>query len=87
MRSILFAFALPIACASGPARVTPGPSGGISVEQGTQLGWATKRVITKQEPSTLIAQDGTVCRVSPERFKDTRVGRETVCEWQLGNPR
>src|SRR5690348_12596779 len=87
VRRILFVTAGAVACAAGPARVIPAPSGGITVEQGAQLGWATKRVLTKQAPSTLIAQDGTVCRVSPDRFKDTQVGRDTACEWQLGNPR
>jgi hypothetical protein len=86
VRKILFVICGAVACSSSPARVSPTPTGGIRVEQGLQLGWAIKRVVTKQEPSTLIAQDGTVCRVSPDRFKDTKVGRDTTCEWQLGNP-
>jgi len=86
VRRILFVTVGVMACTAGPARVAPRPSGGISVEGGTQLGWATKRVLTKQAPSTLIAPDGTICRVSPDRFKDTQVGRDTACEWQLGNP-
>ena len=84
MKRILFVIAAAIACA-GPARVSPAPGGGVTVEH-TRLGWATKRVLTKQEPSTLIAQDGTICRVSADRFKDTQVGRDTSCDWQPGNP-
>ena len=72
-----------VAC-SPAAHVTP-TAGGVRVDQ-PRLGWATKRVLTKQEPSTLIAQDGTICRVAPDRFKDTQVGRDTLCDWQPGNP-
>ena len=78
-----------VACvvACGPrAQVSPTSSGGVRVDQGARLGWSTKRVLTKQEPSTLIAQDGTICRVTPDRFKDTQVGRDTACDWQPGNP-
>ena len=75
-----------VACvACGPAtQVRPAP-GGVRVDQ-PRLGWSTKRVMTKQEPSTLLAQDGTICRVSADRFKDTQVGRDTACDWQPGNP-
>ena len=82
MKKILVVFAC-VAC--GPAaRVSPTP-GGVRVDQ-SRIGWSTKRVITKQEPSTLLAQDGTICRVSADRFKDTQVGRDTACDWQPGNP-
>ena len=72
-----------VACSPG-AHVTSTP-GGVRVDQ-ARLGWAKKRVLTKQEPSTLIAQDGTICRVAPDRFHDTQVGRDTECNWQPGNP-
>ena len=72
-----------IAC-SPATHVSPTP-GGVRVDQ-PRLGWATKRVLTKQEPETLIAQDGTICRVTSDRFRDTQVGRDTVCDWQPGNP-
>ena len=85
MKRFMFVIAAAVACGPGPAQVSPTPSGGVRVEK-TRLGWATKRVLTKQEPSTLIAQDGTICRVSSDRFKDTQVGRDTSCDWQPGNP-
>ena len=74
-----------VACSPG-AQVRPEP-GGVRVDQTAHIGWAIKRVLTKQEPSTLLAQDGTICRVSADRFKDTQVGRDTACDWQPGNPR
>jgi hypothetical protein len=79
----LFVIAAAVACSPG-ARVSP-TTGGVRVDQ-ARIGWGTKRVLTKQEPSTLIAQDGTICRVTPDRFKDTQVGRDTSCDWQPGNP-
>ena len=47
-----------------------------------RLGWYTKRVVTKQAPETLYAEDGTICRLSPERFRDTAVGALLYCNWQ-----
>ena len=56
------------------------------MQSGVRLGWASKRVVTKDPPSTLVAEDGTVCRVAPDRYADTKVGRAINCDWQLGNP-
>ncbi len=83
MKRVFVVIAGVVACSPG-ARVSPTP-GGIRVDE-PRLGWGTKRVLTKQEPSTLIAQDGTICRVTSDRFKDTQVGRDTACNWQPGNP-
>jgi hypothetical protein len=85
MGRLLFLLTALVACASGPARVSP-QSGGVRVERGMALGWGVKRVVTKTPPSTLVAEDGTVCRVSTDRYKDTKVGRSVSCDWQLGNP-
>ena len=73
-----------VACGPG-AQIRPQP-GGVRVDKPI-IGWATKRVLTKQEPSTLLAQDGTICRVTADRFRDTQVGRDMACDWQPGNPR
>ena len=81
-RILVVAFA--VACGPG-AQVSPTPHG-VRVDERAQIGWATKRVLTKQEPSTLLAQDGTICRVTPDRFKSTEIGRDTACNWQPGNP-
>jgi hypothetical protein len=50
------------------------------------LGWATKRVISKQNPETLVADDGTVCRVAPDRYASTEVKAMVSCNWQPGEP-
>jgi hypothetical protein len=48
---------------------------------GPQLGYAIKRVVDKQQPATLAADDGSVCRTSIQRFKATRLGRWIACNW------
>jgi hypothetical protein len=75
-----------IACGPHPPRAVLSPGGAVGVESGMKLGWASKRIVTKDPPSTLVAEDGTVCRVAPDRYVDTKVGRTINCDWQLGNP-
>ena len=47
-----------------------------------RIGWYTKKVMTKREPETLLAEDGTICRVSPDRFRATKSGSAVLCNWQ-----
>jgi hypothetical protein len=61
--------------------VEPRRDGGIGVTS-ARLGLYTKKVVTKREPDTLIAEDGTICRVSAERYRETRVGAAAYCNWQ-----
>jgi hypothetical protein len=67
------------ACAH-PPRVLPG--GGVGYQSNPELGWHTKAIVSKREPETLFANDGTICRVSPDRFRDTAVGAVVRCNWQ-----
>jgi hypothetical protein len=60
--------------------VEPNPGGGVAVKS-AQVGWYTKKVATKQEPATLLAGDGTICRVSPDRFRATKSGAMVLCNW------
>ena len=48
----------------------------------TTIGWGRKEVVAKREPEALVARDGTICRVAPDRFKDTTVGTVVDCNWQ-----
>jgi hypothetical protein len=45
-------------------------------------GLSRKRVVTKQEPDLLLAEDGTSCRVSKDRFREAEVGTDELCGWQ-----
>ncbi len=61
--------------------VEPGPTGGVLVKS-ARLGWYTKKVVAKRAPETLLAEDGTVCRVAPDRFNATATGAAVYCNWQ-----
>jgi len=41
-----------------------------------------KLVMAKDEPFTLMAGDGTSCRVSEKRFRRVRIGDKYICNWQ-----
>ena len=69
------------ALACQPRYVEPTRGGGVVIKS-DRLGWYTKKVVTKQAPETLYAEDGTICRLSPERFRDTAVGALLYCNWQ-----
>jgi hypothetical protein len=53
---------------------------------GAQPGFAIKQVIEKQRPVTLLADDGSVCRTSRERFFSTKEGALIACIWNLPSP-
>jgi len=55
----------------------------LSLSAGPQPGYGIKQVVEKQAPETLIADDGSVCRVSPERFSRAREKRWISCHWNL----
>ena len=50
---------------------------------GAQPEFAIKAVVDKQKPASLIAEDGSVCRTSVQRFTRTAVGKWIACSWQL----
>jgi hypothetical protein len=50
---------------------------------GSLPGYAIKRVVDKQKPAVLVADDGSVCRTSVRRFTDTAVGGWIGCDWTL----
>jgi hypothetical protein len=72
-----------LASAASCARpfVEPGQRGGVTVKS-ARLGWYTKKVVAKRAPETLLADDGTICRVAPDRFRATDTGAAVYCNWQ-----
>lgn len=62
----------------GRQRAEPTPNPSVSA----RTGWATKEIVGKRAPETLVANDGTICRVSPDRFANSRVGTSLRCNWQ-----
>ena len=77
-----FAAALATGVACRPARYVEAAPGGGIVMKADRLGWYTKKVVTRRPPETLFAEDGTICRLSPERFRNTKVGALLYCNWQ-----
>jgi hypothetical protein len=47
----------------------------------TRAAISQKVVSGKEEPTTLIARDGSTCSVSAERFRETAIGEKVWCAW------
>ena len=47
-----------------------------------ERGLMRKRVVTKQEPDLLLAEDGTSCRVGKDRYREVEIGTDQLCGWQ-----
>ena len=67
-------------CGGRPPVIQPTPNG--AVVSNARIGLYTKAVLTKKEPDTLLADDGTICRVPPDRFRDTAAHTLVYCNWQ-----
>jgi hypothetical protein len=71
-------------CAGRPVRARPAPGAGAGhAGNAVPLGWGPKRVVSKEPPGTLVASDGTVCRVDAARYERTALGKAAACSWQL----
>lgn len=80
-----------VACLPGGQRVDP-LAGGRQVDENSrptppgrstaERGIMAKRVIGKQDPNLLLADDDTSCAVSAERYRDTQIGKYAVCAWR-----
>ena len=66
----------------GPAAL-PAPAGQPATAT-SNPNMSRKRVAGKQEPATLIADDRSRCTVTAERFRDTKVGDDVICDWRAG---
>jgi len=63
-----------------PIYVEPATNG--IVLKGAKLGMYHKEVMEKKEPDTLVAPDGTICRVSPDVYKSAALHSVMYCNWQ-----
>jgi hypothetical protein len=55
----------------------------VAGSSGAQPGYAVKLVRAKEPPSTIVGDDGSVCRLIAERFARVDVGDWVSCEWTL----
>ena len=60
--------------------IDPAPNG-VVLSSG-RLGVYTKEVMTKKDPDTLVANDATICRVSPDLYRSTKLHSMVQCNWQ-----
>jgi hypothetical protein len=67
-------------CGRRPPVIEAAPNG--VVVRNARIGLYTKAVLTKKEPDTFLADDGTICRVPADRFRDTPVHTLVYCNWQ-----
>ena len=74
-----------LALASGCAHPDYGESrpGQLLVTAGPQPGYGIKQVVGKESSLTLVADDGSLCRTSQERYSSTRKGSWIACLWSL----
>jgi hypothetical protein len=56
----------------------PMPEGRSTPERGIM----PKRVTGKQEPNLLLADDGTSCTVTADRYREVQLGKYAVCAWR-----
>ena len=55
----------------------------LAVSGGPQPGYAIKQIVEREPPSTLIADVGSICRASHDRFVSAKQGRWIACQWNL----
>jgi hypothetical protein len=67
-------------CSARPPIIQPSPNGAVITN--ARIGLYTKSVLTKKEPDTFLADDGTICRVPADRFRDTPAHTLVYCNWQ-----
>jgi hypothetical protein len=54
---------------------------GTSSREGGRSEVGRKAVYGKEDPATLVAQDGTRCAVTDKRYRETALGEVVWCAW------
>jgi hypothetical protein len=84
LRHSLLGVGLLLACGCSPRAdqvfIAPGIVTGSS---GAIPGYAIKLVRGKEAPSVVIGDDGSVCRLTPERFAEVRLDSWLACDWTI----
>jgi hypothetical protein len=84
LRPSLLVFAVSLACWCSPRadQVFVAPDL-VTWSSGPQPGYAIKLVLSKLAPSTVLGDDGSVCRLTAERFAIVDEGDWIGCEWTI----
>ena len=80
---LLFAVSQLAACSPRADQVYVAPTRLITGSSGAQPGYAVKLVRAKEEHSEVVGDDGSVCRLTPGRFDEVKVGSLLACDWTL----
>ena len=70
-------------CAPRADQVFAAPGRLVTGSSGAQPGYAVKLVQGKQAPAEVVGDDGSLCRLTAERFADVEVGDWLGCEWTI----
>lgn len=70
-----------VACSPRADQVYVAPGRLVTGSSAAQPGYATKLVQTKEKGSEVAGDDGSICRLTPERFRLVEVGSWLACEW------
>ena len=84
MRSSLLLLAMLLASGCSPRADQVFAAPGLLLgSSGAQPGYAIKLVQGKGPPSTVVGDDGSVCRLTAERFAEVKPGNWLACEWTI----
>jgi hypothetical protein len=84
MLASLLLFAIVLACGCSPRadQVFAAP-GLVTGSSGAQPGYAIKLVLDKEPPSTIFGDDGSICRLTAQRYTAVDPGDWLACEWTI----
>ena len=77
-----FAFGVMVAAGSGCASGQRGDDPRRAVAPPRAVGWYLKKVVAKESPDLLMANDATFCRVPVSQFRAVTTGTSIRCNWQ-----
>lgn len=80
---LLLAVLLVCGCAPRADQVFVAPGRLVTGTSGAQPGYAIKMVRAKEAPTEVLGDDGSLCRLTPERFSEVDVGEWLACEWTI----
>jgi hypothetical protein len=79
---LLVGLSLVWGCTPRADRVFAAP-GVLTGSSGALPGYGVKLVEAKEAPSTVVGDDGSVCRLTAERYAEVDAGDWVACEWTI----
>jgi hypothetical protein len=80
---LVLAVFLVCGCAPRADQVFTAPGRLVTGSSGAHPGYAIKLVRAKQTSVEVVGDDGSLCRLTPERFAKVNVGEWLACEWTI----